>query len=129
MWSQKGWDHGPNGNIRVARFKPYTWARIFRKGDDNKDVFFTVGVDSNTEEIVYKIDYYKEDNSYLNSAQKELIRLNIPKEARWKSISLHSVAEYDWDKILTESSDFYIVDNPLHDLLLQATSFRAFLKA
>jgi len=44
MWSQKGWEETDNAKRQVARFKDYSWARLFRLGDDHKDIFFTVGV-------------------------------------------------------------------------------------
>src|SRR5690606_13934121 len=106
MWSQKGWEDTPSGKVRVARFKPYTWARIYRKGDDNKDIFFTVGVDGNTKELVYKIDYYFEQNSHLNSHQKELVDRNIPTELRWKSIPASELKNHDWNSILELSASF-----------------------
>src|SRR5574337_185800 len=37
MWSQKGWDDSSGTKKQVARFKHYTWARIYKRGDDNKD--------------------------------------------------------------------------------------------
>src|SRR5581483_1323974 len=38
-------------NLR-NRFKPYTWAKIYKKGQDEKDIFFTVGINSQDKTLV-----------------------------------------------------------------------------
>jgi hypothetical protein len=121
MWSQKGWEDRPNGKVRVARFKPYTWARIYRKGDDNMDIFFTVGVDGNSKELVYKLDYYFEKNSHLNTEQKEIIDKNIPKELRWKSIPASELESYDWDSLLDLTVSFISEHLHVYDKLINLT--------
>lgn len=118
MWSQKGWEDTLTGKVRVARFKPYTWARIFRKGDDKKDIFFTVGVDGNTKELVYKLDYYFEQNSHLNSHQKELVDQNIPSELRWKSIPANELKDHDWNSILDLTTSFISEHLHIYDRLI-----------
>lgn len=117
MWSQKGWEHGS----RVAKFKHYTWARIYRKGDDNKDIFFTVGADGNGKELVYKLDYYFEATSNLNAQQKEIVNKNIPADLRWKSISVEKFNEYDWDKLLEETYTFIVENTFIYDKLIALT--------
>lgn len=110
IWSIRGWEDTPSGKTRVSRFKPYTWARIFRIGDSDKDIFFTIGVDGGSKELVYKLDYFYESNSKLNKEQKEVIEKHIPQDLRWKSISFEQIEHYNWDLLLEESSSF-IVDN------------------
>ncbi|MEX2484560.1 MAG: DUF3883 domain-containing protein [Brumimicrobium sp.] len=119
MWSQKGWEDTPSGKVRVARFKPYTWARIFRKGDDNKGIFFTVGADGNGKELVYKLDYYFEKNSHLNAEQKEIVDKNIPKELRWKSISAFELDSYDWKSLLELTTSFISEHLHVYDRLIK----------
>lgn len=118
MWNQKGWQETPSGKIRVARFKPYTWARIYRKGDDKKDIFFTVGVDGNSKELVYKLDYYFEANSYLNANQKDIIYKNIPAELRWQSIKIDQIANYNWTKLLDITVSFISQHLHIYDKLI-----------
>lgn len=119
MWSQKGWEDTLDGKIRVARFKPYTWARIYRKGDDNKDIFFTVGVDGNSKELVYKLDYYFEKNSNLNAEQKEIVEKNIPTELRWKSIPNSELKDYDWNSLLDLTASFISEHLHIYDKLIK----------
>lgn len=118
MWSQKGWEDTPEGKIRVARFKTYTWARIYRKGDAYKDIFFTIGVDGNKQELVYKLDYYFEGNSKLSVAQKDLINKNIPKELRWKSIPMIDLPDFDWNKLMEISRTFIAENVHVYDKLI-----------
>jgi len=119
MWSQKGWEDRPKGKIRVAQFKEYTWARIFRKGDDNKDIFFTVGVDGNTKQLVYKLDYYFEKNSHLNQNQKEIVNKNIPKDLRWRSISITDLKNHNWDSLLDLTMVFISEHIHIYDKIIK----------
>jgi hypothetical protein len=115
MWSQKGWD----GDKRVARFKTYTWARIYKAGDENKDIFFTVGLDGHRRELVYKMDYYFEKNSHLSAAQKDIVDKNIPKELRWHSIPIGEFEQFDWQRLIMISRDFIAEHTTLYDKLMQ----------
>lgn len=119
MWSQKGWEDTPEGKVRVARFKPYTWARIYRRGDDNKDIFFTVGADGDSKELVYKLDYYFEKNSHLNATQKEIVDNNIPEELRWKSISINNLKDYDWNSLMDITASFISEHLHVYDKLMK----------
>ncbi len=119
MWSQKGWKDSPEGKIRVTRFKHYTWARIFRRGDKNKDIFFTIGVDGKSRELVYKLDYYFEKNSNLNSSQKEIIENNIPKILRWQSISIENLKDYNWDTLVNLTTKFISENLHFYDKLIK----------
>lgn len=76
MWGQKGWEDGPEGKIRVARFKHYTWGRIYRKGDAEKDIFFTVGVDNLSMELVkkYKISRLKHMGHFDLADQVDIVK-------------------------------------------------------
>jgi hypothetical protein len=119
MWSQKGWADTPEGKIRVARFKEYTWARIYRAGNGEKDIFFTVGVDGNSKELVYKMDYYFHQNSHLNAQQKEIVEKNIPQDLRWKSIKLEELDNFNWDSLLSTTSQFISENLQLYDKLIE----------
>ncbi len=119
MWSKRGWANTPQGKIQVSLFKEYTWARIYRKGDDNKDIFFTVGVDGNTKQLVYKLDYYFEKNSHLNQKQKEIVDKNIPKDVRWKFISISDLKNYNWDSLLDLTIVFISENIHIYDKLIK----------
>lgn len=119
MWSQKGWEETQTGKARVARFKHYTWARIYKKGDDYKDIFFTVGVDGPRNELVYKLDYYFEKNSELNARQKEIVEQNIPAFLRWRAIKLENLADYNWDILIREVADFIAENTHVYDRLIE----------
>ncbi len=119
MWSKKGWDDSSGTNKQVARFKAYTWARIFRKGDKYKDIFFTVGVDGLNQSLVFKLDYYFETNSNLNENQKELLRKNIPKELHWNEITLDNLKGIDWDSLIETTRDFISQNIVSYDNLIK----------
>lgn len=120
MWSQPGWTDGPNGKYQVARFKPYTWARIFRKNDDKKDIFFTVGIHADIKSLLYKIDYFFEDGSALTEEQKSLCAQLIPDELKWVEIPYEQVEEYNWDLLLDVSTKFIKDNTPVYDRIIEA---------
>lgn len=104
MWHQKGWTKA-EPKRQIARFKEYTWARIFRQGDEKKHIFFTVGVNKNRS-LVYKLDYYHEQDSELNARQKELCERLIPESLRWVAISEERLPFYDWTSLTTITKQF-----------------------
>lgn len=120
MWSQKGWEDTDEGKKRVARFKHYTWARIYKAGDDYKDIFFSVGVDSQHKSLVYKLDYYFEKNSELSASQKELCKQLIPDEVSWIEISFERIQNYNWIKLIDETAAFIKDNETLYDEIIQS---------
>lgn len=118
MWSQKGWTDTDKGKIRIARFKHYTWARIYRVGDNKKNIFFTVGVDGKSKQLIYKLDYFFEKNSNLSPAQKVTVNSNIPSELRSKSISLSELQNLDWESLIKLTSDFISENLYIYDRLI-----------
>jgi hypothetical protein len=120
MWSQPGWDDGVNGKIRVARFKPYTWARVFKEDDDEKDIFFTIGINAENKSLVYKLDYFFEEGSTLSLDQKSLCKQLIPEELKWISIPYDQVENYDWEKLLQVSSKFINDNTHIYETIIAA---------
>lgn len=119
MWSQKGWQNINGKNVRVAIFKPYTWARIYKKGDKDKNIFFTIGTDSNENGLVYKLDYYFEANSNLNEQQKEIVRNNIPSNLRWNVIKVNDLDNLNWEKLIKIVADFISENSSVYDNLIK----------
>lgn len=112
IWSQRSWEN----KKRVSSFKTYTWARIYRETDFKKDIYFTIGIDGNTQSLVYKLDYQFEGKTALTAAQKELCRLMIKtSSASWKQIKLIDLPNYNWDKLVEETLDFINQYTVLYD--------------
>jgi hypothetical protein len=119
MWSQKGWDDSTGTNKQVARFKHYTWARIYKKGDGDKDIFFTVGADSEQQALVFKLDYYFEGNSNLTDSQKEIVKNNIPDNLRWNIIELSELEHHNWNTLLDLTAKFISENTIVYDHLIR----------
>lgn len=98
MWQKRG--HG------VSIFKDYTWARIFKKGDREKEIFFTVGADPQYNALIYKLDYSFEKSSMLSEAQKKICEKYIPSEIRWIEIRMSDLDKYNWEKLINETVEF-----------------------
>lgn len=120
MWNQRGWTDTPEGKVQVAKFKAYTWARIFKKGHDYKDIFFTVGVDAKHRALVYKMDYYFEKSSEMTPSQQALCAQLIPDEVRWLEIPFEEIPDYTWDKLIQKTVIFIREHDTLYDEIVQS---------
>lgn len=119
MWSQKGWDKSSGINKKVAIFKHYTWARIYKKGDKDKNIFFTVGVDSQENALIYKLDYYFESNSNLNQQQKEMLKKSIPQNLKWNVIKTDNLDKFSWDDLINITTEFISQNSFMYDNLIK----------
>ncbi|MCB0663690.1 MAG: DUF3883 domain-containing protein, partial [Saprospiraceae bacterium] len=118
-WNQIGSISTPDGRATVTKFKAYTWARIYRTGHDKKHIFFTVGVDGESKELLYKLDYHYESSSTLNDEQKAIIKQNIPQELSWKAIPISELDNFDWDSLLEVSFKFISSNLETYDRLIE----------
>jgi hypothetical protein len=84
----------------------------------DKDIFFTVGADSEYEGLVYKIDYYFESNSNLTTEQKQLLDQNIPWSLRWNYIDYQKLSSMGWDSLLKATSNFIAENSWMYDKLV-----------
>lgn len=69
VWHQKGWTDGDDKK-QAARFKPYTWSKIFLFGEREKDIFFSVGFASYEKHFFIKLDFKKNGKSMLTKEQR-----------------------------------------------------------
>lgn len=96
VWQKRGkWiDKKP-----TQAFKPYTWSKIFKKGDENKGIFFTIGV--SPDYLLYKLDFAREDDT-LSKEQKELCTKYIPRELVWEMIPLSELKDNNWESLINK---------------------------
>ena len=111
-WQQRG------------RFEKYSWARIFRIGDEGKKIFFTVGVDAEVEALIYKLDCYHSSaiqENILSQAQHETFkRLIEHSPAKWNSIYKDDLPDYDWETLLETTRQFIQEFTPLYEEVIAA---------
>lgn len=117
MWSKRDWDDGRP----VSSFKPYTWARIYKNGDNLKDIFFTIGVDPEDNALVYKLDYFREAGSKLTEEQKKLCAKYIPKDLSWNEISIDDLVNLNWESIISLAVDFISKNSQHYDQVVKLT--------
>lgn len=118
-WSKRGWADSNGTMIRVSRFKPYTWARIYKKDTANKFVFFTIGVDSEEKALVYKIDYYAHDNK-LSKEQMELCQQLIPDEVSWLTVNYQEIPDFNWEKLVDLTVTFIKENVGIYDNIVKS---------
>lgn len=112
--SLEGFEVKKDGLWQISgKFKEYTWARIFRKGQKDRKIFFTVGVSAAKRELVYKIDCQwsqTNKNHALSPAMvnrfNEYMKVSNNLHLGWRSIPDTLIHLYDWDKLILETSNF-----------------------
>ena len=104
-------------DYRQMIFKPYTWAKICRKRDDGRHIFFTVGVDAKDMTLVYKIDcQWNNKKKYLDNIQIEKFRDRIKNSpAKRQEIQLNQLKSYNWDKLINVTNTFILNYINLYD--------------
>ena len=115
MWSKRDWEDGK----RVSTFKPYTWARIFKKEHKSKDIFFTVGIDPLQHALVYKLDYYHEGDSKLSEEQKELCKKYIPESLKRNKINETELNDWNWETLIKEMVEFISSNSHHYDQVVK----------
>lgn len=108
IWSQRGWKLEDGKNVQAAKFKAYTWVKIFKKNDRDKDIFFTFGIDAfpETEAFVYKIDCQETRNSKLSDKQIILFKEMRPKSAHWNTIAFNDLLNLTWEDLIITCVNF-----------------------
>lgn len=111
-WQQRGY------------FSKYSWARLFKEGDRNKKIFFTVGVSAGDEALVYKLDcQYRSHNreKALTPAQIDIFnRIVKATDAKWKEIPSGEFAAYDWESLIEMTRNFILHYSSLYDEVIHA---------
>lgn len=69
-WSQRGWDEIEKQ--RATRIKHYTWAKIFKRGERDTDIFFSVGLGAYAMTFEITIDYQRSRDPKLNKYQQQV---------------------------------------------------------
>lgn len=104
---------------RRGVFTKYSWARIYRRGDQDKKIFFTVGVDGPAEVLVYKLDCkYKgyDPKKVLEQHQIDVFyRIVKPTGAHWNEIQPEDLAEMNWEHLIQTIRDFILHYTELYD--------------
>jgi hypothetical protein len=65
--------------VNGQRFRHYTWYRLVPKGSLNSSIYFTVGVEGRTGELLYKMDCQYEGASALNKNQSSVFETFLSK--------------------------------------------------
>ena len=112
IWSRKGWDDKKH----VSKFKTYTWARIFKKGDAKKDIYFTVGIDSMLKSPLFKLDFQWKGKTTLSLDKKEILHSLIHNSEAHNYTFQPSLSKVsDWDTLVEETVEFISYFEDLYD--------------
>ena len=108
----------------LETIKRYSWATIFKSGDNDKKIFFTVGVDADEEALIYKLDCQRKSRNpelRLSDAQISIFdRIVGSTEAKWKSIYKTELTQYTWNSLIDITADFIDHYMPLYNEVMDA---------
>src|SRR5690606_29002270 len=97
---------------------------IFRRGDQDKKIFFTVGIDGKGEVLVYKLDCkYKgyDPKTVLEQHQIDAFyRIVKPTGAHWNEIQPEELAGISWEYLIQTTRDFILHYTDLYDEVIKA---------
>lgn len=103
IWSQRGWENG----TRVSKFKTYTWARVYKAQDANKDIYYTIGVDGPSERLIIKLDYQRQGRTTLSEHQAQRCHqlLRPDQEHYWISLTLADLQQdvTSWEMLIDKT--------------------------
>lgn len=114
VWAQRGNDNGK----KVSAFKSYTWAKIFKEGDQSKNIYFTVGIDGDTQSIIYKLDY-KHIRSNFTRQQQDLCYKLIKSPPITIKIPMDNLHLYTWDSLIEETVEFINTHSEKYDKIVE----------
>jgi len=108
----------------LRRFRAYTWARLFRPGDEAYKVFFTVGVDGRKQELVWKLDCMREGSKALDRRQLDRFYAyqdELAQATRWKYVPIAEVREWTWQKLVAETQQFMTENEDVYQEAIRQT--------
>jgi hypothetical protein len=108
----------------LRRFRAYTWARLFRPGDEAYKVFFTVGVDGGKQQLVWKLDCMREGAKALDRRQLDRFYAYQDKFAsatKWKSVPIAEVLKWNWKKLVAETKRFMTENEDVYQEAIRQT--------
>jgi hypothetical protein len=105
----------------VPFFQTYTWAMIVPEEYKDLGVYFTVGADSSTQSLIYKLDCERVDASF--SKKRELSATQQAKcqaylnehEELWQEIKTQDLPSKDWNVLISDTATF--IDKHLPDYM------------
>lgn len=110
---------------RSGYFSHYTWVKIYKPQDIEKDIYFTIGIDGEEECLVYKLDYQFDITSRLSEAQKEICeKLKKDSCAGWKAISIAELPTYTWSRLIDEAEKFIRLNEAKYDNMIRQACCR-----
>jgi hypothetical protein len=116
---------GPGGKeTMIRKFRPFSWARLYKPGDEAYKVFFTVGVDGDTQELVWKLDCKHDGSDALDTRQVARFKAYQETEApatAWQRVPLAKLATYSWEKLAAETTQFLAVNTAAYEKAIQRT--------
>ncbi|WP_028980291.1 hypothetical protein [Sporocytophaga myxococcoides] len=106
-WLERGWDEIEERKQRVARFKEYTWVRIFDEADKGRGVFFTVGMLAESDSLEYKIDCQFSGSNELSKEQQETFHKMFQEyNLKVHKIPFSKIDSYTWESLINETAEY-----------------------
>ncbi len=104
-------------------YKPYAWAKVYKKTDKGKGIFFTVGVETDAYGFMYKLDHQFDKSSPLSEEQKKQFKsfidsLDISYYSEKVKINPDDIEQYTWKTLIDKTNDFIHEYLPLYSAII-----------
>ena len=108
----------------LRKFRGYTWARLLRPSEAHYQVFFTVGVDGERQELVWKLDCKRNGSNALN--ERQVARFDAYQQAEasataWKAVPLKQLTRWNWAKLVAATQEFMAENSEVYEEVIRQT--------
>lgn len=111
-------------------FRPYAWARLFKKNANTKEIFFTVGIAVREQDYLHiKLDRQFESPKELTKRQLEIATSHLVDENNQylyqEKILADDIDSYNWNKLIDFSVNFIEDHHKIYEDLLSTLNEQA----
>lgn len=106
-------------------FKAYSWVKIYKKGDKDKLIYFTIGIDKGNElskgKLIYKLDCQWANSNpekRLSETQIQIFRKYIDGIGARREIDYEDITDYDWQILKRKTIGFINEYSDVYDELI-----------
>ncbi len=102
-------------------FLGYTWGTLCKQGDEDRGIYFTVGVAFDKQVLLYKLDCQRKGSSNVTLTDEQIKRFDKVLEKSgidWQTIPLKEIPKWNWRKLVEATEDFMIQNESLYEKLI-----------
>lgn len=98
-------DRGIKGKSNQI-FRPYTWAKIYKKGQKKTYIYFTIGVSGENKKLTIILNYERKGKIFTDQQLDKCIELIDNYDSNFFEIKITDLENYSWEKIVNVTKNF-----------------------